>query len=431
MTGPNIDALAPELLSSLSEADSHAQQQGLTGLRLGAFSLVRELGRGGMGTVWLANRVDGEFEQQVAIKLIQPGWHAAETNADSGNTNGEQITARELLDRGAARISDSLRDLPEAKAEMMETMGRAYLGLGLYEKSLRLFEPALVLRGQNTEPVALANALLLKASALKSLTRNAEASEVLAQAKLLMPQFPANSYAKKVEATILSLSGMLAFLARDYATARAELAQPIQMSRSVDGALNDAGIDTSLTLSRVLSSQKAFAEASSILTEAISYLRAAKPKQTQLLAEALDALGASESKRQRFAESAAAHQESAVLMEQVLGPNHWYVAIALNNFGSALTDQNLFSEAIAPLERAVRIAQVSLPETHGFNPVVLRRLAISYQVSGRYAEAKKTLQKVLTLLQAYPGITKAFDAADIKTRITAAEQAQVPERLNP
>ena len=77
----NIDALAPELLASLSEADSDAQQQGLIGLRLGAFSLVRELGRGGMGTVWLANRVDGEFEQQVAIKLIQPGWHAAETNA--------------------------------------------------------------------------------------------------------------------------------------------------------------------------------------------------------------------------------------------------------------------------------------------------------------------------------------------------------------
>ena len=77
----NMNALAPELLSSLSEADSNAQQQVLTGLRIGAFCLVRELGRGGMGTVWLADRVDGEFEQQVAIKLIQPGWHAAETNA--------------------------------------------------------------------------------------------------------------------------------------------------------------------------------------------------------------------------------------------------------------------------------------------------------------------------------------------------------------
>jgi len=63
----NMDALAPELLSSLSDADSRAQQHGLTGLRLGAFSLVRELGRGGMGTVWLADRVDGEFAQQVAI----------------------------------------------------------------------------------------------------------------------------------------------------------------------------------------------------------------------------------------------------------------------------------------------------------------------------------------------------------------------------
>ena len=35
----NMDALAPELLSSLSEADSDAQQQRLIGLRIGAFSL--------------------------------------------------------------------------------------------------------------------------------------------------------------------------------------------------------------------------------------------------------------------------------------------------------------------------------------------------------------------------------------------------------
>ena len=77
----NMDALAPELLTRLSEDDHHSQNQALVGLRVGAFCLLRELGRGGMGTVWLAQRADGEFEQQVAIKLIQPGWHAAETLA--------------------------------------------------------------------------------------------------------------------------------------------------------------------------------------------------------------------------------------------------------------------------------------------------------------------------------------------------------------
>lgn len=38
--------------------------------RIGPFQLDRLLGRGGMGAVYLAHRVDGQFEQQVAIKLI-------------------------------------------------------------------------------------------------------------------------------------------------------------------------------------------------------------------------------------------------------------------------------------------------------------------------------------------------------------------------
>jgi hypothetical protein len=40
------------------------------GKRIGPFLIDRLLGRGGMGAVFLAHRVDGEFEQQVAIKLI-------------------------------------------------------------------------------------------------------------------------------------------------------------------------------------------------------------------------------------------------------------------------------------------------------------------------------------------------------------------------
>jgi serine/threonine-protein kinase len=42
---------------------------GRIGQRLGSYRLLRILGQGGMGTVYLAERVDGEFEQQVAIKL--------------------------------------------------------------------------------------------------------------------------------------------------------------------------------------------------------------------------------------------------------------------------------------------------------------------------------------------------------------------------
>lgn len=43
------------------------------GRRLGAYAIVREIGRGGMGAVYLAARADSEFQKQVAIKLVKRG----------------------------------------------------------------------------------------------------------------------------------------------------------------------------------------------------------------------------------------------------------------------------------------------------------------------------------------------------------------------
>jgi serine/threonine protein kinase/tetratricopeptide (TPR) repeat protein len=44
----------------------------LTGHRIGAYVIVRELGHGGMATVYLAARADGYFEKEVAIKILKP-----------------------------------------------------------------------------------------------------------------------------------------------------------------------------------------------------------------------------------------------------------------------------------------------------------------------------------------------------------------------
>src|SRR5260370_29282799 len=43
------------------------------GKRVGAYVIIREIGHGGMGTVYLAARADGYFEKQVAIKLLKHG----------------------------------------------------------------------------------------------------------------------------------------------------------------------------------------------------------------------------------------------------------------------------------------------------------------------------------------------------------------------
>ncbi|WP_395794973.1 protein kinase [Aquimonas sp.] len=56
------------VLEGLGEA---LQVQRAPGARLGPWRILRELGAGGMGTVLLAERADGQFQQQAAIKLIR------------------------------------------------------------------------------------------------------------------------------------------------------------------------------------------------------------------------------------------------------------------------------------------------------------------------------------------------------------------------
>jgi eukaryotic-like serine/threonine-protein kinase len=53
--------------SEYSSADTNISRQ------IGVYRLVKELGRGGMGAVYLAERADHEFRHQVAIKLIKRG----------------------------------------------------------------------------------------------------------------------------------------------------------------------------------------------------------------------------------------------------------------------------------------------------------------------------------------------------------------------
>jgi len=50
--------------------------EGLIGQRIGAFRLLRTLGRGGMAAVFLGERVGVDFEQQVAIKLLRRGLYS-------------------------------------------------------------------------------------------------------------------------------------------------------------------------------------------------------------------------------------------------------------------------------------------------------------------------------------------------------------------
>ena len=66
-------AVKREIVSSLDETIADAREPDFINRKIGVYRLVKQLGKGGMGEVFLATRADGEFEQNVAIKLIKRG----------------------------------------------------------------------------------------------------------------------------------------------------------------------------------------------------------------------------------------------------------------------------------------------------------------------------------------------------------------------
>ncbi len=64
-------AIESKLMTPVSASDA-------SGAMAGPYRLQRRIGAGGMGEVYLAERVDNSFEQRVAIKLMRPGIGSAE-----------------------------------------------------------------------------------------------------------------------------------------------------------------------------------------------------------------------------------------------------------------------------------------------------------------------------------------------------------------
>ncbi len=68
-SGGFLDVLDPGRTAALIDSTDETME----GRRVGPYRLLRELGRGGMGVVYLAERAEGGFEQRVAVKLVKRG----------------------------------------------------------------------------------------------------------------------------------------------------------------------------------------------------------------------------------------------------------------------------------------------------------------------------------------------------------------------
>jgi serine/threonine-protein kinase len=120
------DLAVDRSLDQLAAATLPSDERVQTGERVGPYRLLRKLGEGGMGSVWLAERIEGGFTQQVALKLIRLGM-------DSAAVLAQFHRERELL----AQLNHS--DIARLLDGGLDAWGRPWFameyveGIGLHE----------------------------------------------------------------------------------------------------------------------------------------------------------------------------------------------------------------------------------------------------------------------------------------------------------
>ena len=109
-----IDLLEKLLEEQRAAAKEHFLEHGplrpvsetcFTGEIVGTYRLISRIGEGGMGNVWLAERADGRFERQVAVKFLNfalASKTAAERFKREGRILGQLVHPHiaELVDAG-------------------------------------------------------------------------------------------------------------------------------------------------------------------------------------------------------------------------------------------------------------------------------------------------------------------------------------------
>lgn len=88
-------------LTTSGSSDQEAKLDAQVGARFGMWRVTRRVGSGGMGDVYEAVRADGDFEQRVAIKVLQ-----SESSAQLERFQSERQILARLVHPGIARLYD-------------------------------------------------------------------------------------------------------------------------------------------------------------------------------------------------------------------------------------------------------------------------------------------------------------------------------------
>ena len=312
--------------------------------------------------------------------------------SDPGETRGNRITAREILDKASADIEKGLASDPELQAEMMSVMGQVYGNLGLYPSAQPLLERSLEIRREALGP---SDTQVLSSMDDLALNINREGhfhdAEKLQRETLDLRRHTLGSERPE---TLKSMSALATTLALEGHYKEAEELQR-ETAASQSRVLGPERPETLLSLSNLantLNREGRYAEAEPLQREVLNVQRRVLGREHPQTIASLGSLAATLSREGRWAEAEGLQRETLELRQHVLGLEHPDTLIAMTDLAATVKRERRLGEA-EKLERgALEIQSRTLGADHPSTLMSMNNLAATLNAQGRPAEAGKLLR---------------------------------------
>jgi tetratricopeptide (TPR) repeat protein len=144
-----------------------------------------------------------------------------------------------------------------------------------------------------------------------------------------------------------------------------------------------------VSLAQLLSARKKYAEAETLLLEALADLRKAKEPGPKRLADTLNAIGMLRIQQGRDGEAIPFYDESVRVTENAFGTGYSMLIPLLNNLGTCYLKTRNLQLAATIFERAVKLSEEKLATDHPYKIYVFANYAVVLRKMGRRTEARK------------------------------------------
>jgi tetratricopeptide (TPR) repeat protein len=297
--------------------------------------------------------------------------------SDPSEARGNAVTAREMLDKGAARIDRELAAQPSIRATLMDTLGTVYMGLGLYRQARPLLDSAVSTRRvtDDAQSLALSEALEHRGDLLTLQADYDDAEKAYREALALQSTHDdPQARAERVK-TLHGLGTLLQHKGR-YTDAERVLRQALEQEHALYGAVHPDIARTLKDLARVMADGDDLNDALPVMRSAVAMQRQLRGSQPHPdLAEAINDLALLLEQHGDYAEAETLYVQAIAMKRRLLGEKHPEIAMGLFNLASALQNKGDLERAESTYREALAMQRELLGEVHPDVGLTLHNLA--------------------------------------------------------